>query len=626
MSQWLEQVTDFSGSPRTMRVVGILLAVLLLSLAALQYHWIGQLTEAKKSEMEQALRASAGRFTADFNRELSRLYSSLLSGRPWTPSPDSGTAFNRYADRYRVWVPTTTHSKVLKNLFLVADKDLFRLDTEVLEFEQVPWPADWSGLHDDLKRLSDRSRGLRPSPGAGQPPQPRPFSGAFEKLPILASMRFDRDPDGEPRPAGWVIAELDMDYIGAEFIPELSQRHFSGNYQILITNRAESPAAIFSRGDGQAFGTPDYEGGIFEIQPTDFGRGRGGGSRGPGGPPRRDGKNGGGGPPVGPGGGGGGGGGPMFGFGGGPGGRWILQVKHTAGSLDRAVQTLRYRNLGISFAILLLMCLTVGMFFESTRRARQLALQQMEFVASISHELRTPLTVICSAGDNLAGGVVKNDTQVKRYGNLIRSEGRRLADMVEQILGYAGIQKGRMPAPRPVEVETIVESALKACSQLLDAKGCTVETDIAPDLPAIAGDAASLSHSVQNLINNAAKYGGDWVRVEAKLAPGDKRIAITVEDRGPGIEAKDLRHIFEPFYRGRKAVDDQIHGTGLGLSLVKRIVEAHSGRVSVESTPGSGTRFTLELPVMTARAEADQPAAQAMERTNKNNEATSTLG
>jgi hypothetical protein len=447
MGRWLEQLTDFSGSPRTMRVVGVLLAVLLLSLAALQYHWIGQLTEAKKSEMEQALRASAGRFTADFNRELSRLFISLLSGRPWSPSPDSGTAFDRYAERYRVWVPTTTHSKVLKNLYLVSDKELFRLDTDVLEFEKVPWPEEWSGLQDDLKRLSDRSRGPRPNGGQGQPPPPpKPFSGAFEKLPILASMRFERDPDGEPRPAGWVIAELDMDYIGAEFIPELSQRHFSGNYQILITNRAEAPATIFSRGDSLAFGTPDYEGGLFEIQPTDFGRGGRGGGRGPGGPSlRREGKNGGG-TPVGPGGGTGGGGGPMFGFGGGPGGRWILQVKHTAGSLDRAVQTLRYRNLGISFAILLLMCLTVGMFFESTRRARQLALQQMEFVASISHELRTPLTVICSAGDNLAGGVVKNDTQVKRYGNLIRSEGRRLADMVEQILGYAGIQKGRMPA------------------------------------------------------------------------------------------------------------------------------------------------------------------------------------
>jgi signal transduction histidine kinase len=242
---------------------------------------------------------------------------------------------------------------------------------------------------------------------------------------------------------------------------------------------------------------------------------------------------------------GGGGGGP----GGGPrGGRWVLQLKHTAGSLDRAVQTLRYKNLGISFVILLLMGITIGAFVDSTRRARQLALQQMEFVASISHELRTPLTVICSAGDNLAGGVVKNESQVKRYGNLIRSEGRRLTDMVEQILGYAGIQKGRLPAPQPVEVESIVDSALKACGQLIESSGCAVEREVETGLLQISGDAASLSHSLQNLITNAVKYGGNWLRVTAS-ASGEKWIRITVEDHGPGIEPKELRHIFEPFYR-----------------------------------------------------------------------------
>lgn len=244
------------------------------------------------------------------------------------------------------------------------------------------------------------------------------------------------------------------------------------------------------------------------------------------------------------------------------------------------------------------MAITIGAFVDSARRQQLLARQQMEFVASISHELRTPLTVICSAGDNLAGGVVKNDAQVKRYGNLVRSEGRRLADMVEQILGYAGIQKGRLPAREPVEMGNVVDSALHASSQILQANGVTVEREVEEGLPPVSGDAASLSHTVQNLLTNAAKYGGDWVRVSASNA-GNGKVRIVVEDRGPGIEPGELRHIFEPFYRGKKAVDDQIHGTGLGLSLVKRIVEAHSGRVSAESTPGKGTRFILELPAIT---------------------------
>ena len=111
-------------------------------------------------------------------------------------------------------------------------------------------------------------------------------------------------------------------------------------------------------------------------------------------------------------------------------------------------------------------------------------------------------------------------------------------------------------------------------------------------------------------MTNAAKYGGDnpWIAVRADATPDGGKVRIVVEDRGPGIEPSDLRRIFEPFYRGRKAVDDQIHGTGLGLSLVKRIVEAHNGRVTVESTIGKGSRFILELPAMAREAE---PASQA---------------
>lgn len=640
MSRLLEHLADYGGSPRTLRIIGAVLVVLLLALAALQYHWIGQLTEAKKSELQQALGASAGRFSYDFNREMGRVYGGIVMGRPWS----DGDTEDRYVERYRQWSVTSAHPRILKHLYLTKGEKLLVLDPEEQSFQDAAWPTGWEGVQDDTRRILERySRGPRGGGGGGGngggPGGPRPFSGAFETLPVLASIRFERAADGEPRPAGWAIAELDLEYIENELLPDMAKRHFADNYQVLITNRADG-SKIFSKGDEKSFAHADFEGALFEILPQDQNRGGGrrfsrpegeggrregaGGSQSRAARPRNEGDGPRSEPPMrtmgpGIGGGGGPGGGPR-------GGRWVLQLKHTAGSLDRAVQTLRYKNLGISFVILLLMGITIGAFVDSTRRARQLALQQMEFVASISHELRTPLTVICSAGDNLAGGVVKNESQVKRYGNLIRSEGRRLTDMVEQILGYAGIQKGRLPAPQPVEVGSIVDSALKACGQLIEASQCTVEREIETGLPQISGDAASLSHSVQNLITNAVKYGGDWLRVTAS-ASGEKWIRITVEDRGPGIEAKELRHIFEPFYRGRKAVDDQIHGTGLGLSLVKRIIEAHSGKVSVESAIGKGTRFTLELPAMaraTSAAEPANTAAVSIER--RDNEATSTLG
>ena len=643
MSRLLEHLADYGGSPRTLRIIGAVLVVLLLALASLQYYWIGQLSEAKKSELQQALGDSAARFSYEFNRELGRVYSAIVMGRPWS----EGDTEERYAERFRQWSLTSAHPRILKRLYLSKGEKLMVLDPESQTFEAAEWPSGWEGVREDTSRILERyARGPRSGGGGpggpgggGNGGGPRPFSGAFETLPVLASIRFERAPDGDARPAGWAIAELDLEYIENELLPDMAKRHFADNYQVLITNRADS-SKIFSKGDEKSFARADFEGGLFELLPQDMNRG--GGRRF--GRPEEGRRESGGGPPpsrirpqgegprseppvraMGP------GSGPGPGGLGGPGGnsrggRWLLQLKHTAGSLDRAVQTLRYKNIGISSAILLLMGITIGAFVDSTRRARQLALQQMEFVASISHELRTPLTVICSAGDNLAGGVVKNEAQVKRYGNLIRSEGRRLTDMVEQILGYAGIQKGRLPAPQPVEVESIVDSALKACRQLIEGGHCTVERDVELGLPQISGDAASLSHCVQNLITNAVKYGGDWLRISV-AASGDKWIRITVEDHGPGIEAKELRHIFEPFYRGRKAVDDQIHGTGLGLSLVKRIIEAHSGKVSVESVIGKGTRFTLELPAIARATSAAEPATSAavsIER--RDNEATSTLG
>jgi signal transduction histidine kinase len=280
--------------------------------------------------------------------------------------------------------------------------------------------------------------------------------------------------------------------------------------------------------------------------------------------------------------------------------QWQIVVRHRAGSLGAAVARLRWRNLAVSFSLLFLLAGSMALIILLTRRAQRLAGLQMEFVAGVSHELRTPLAVICSAGDNLAEGVVDRPERTREYGGLIRAEGRRLTRMVEQILQFTS---GQMSGPaydrKPVLVGAVIERALSSAQPMLAEAGLEVVKEIAPDLPAAMGDAEALDQCLENLLSNTVKYAsaGKWLAVRAVAAAGDSgaEVRISVEDRGAGIPSADLRHIFEPFYRARAAREGQLRGVGLGLHLVRRMMEGMGGRVSVSSRPGRGSTFTLHL-------------------------------
>jgi signal transduction histidine kinase len=296
-------------------------------------------------------------------------------------------------------------------------------------------------------------------------------------------------------------------------------------------------------------------------------------------------------------------------------GPWQLVVKHRAGSLEAAVTNARHRNLAISFGVLLLLGASVGFIVLSSRRAQRLATQQMEFVAGVSHELRTPLAVIRSAAENLADGVIDNREQIKRYGGLIRDEGRRLSGMVEQVLEFAGAQSGRKSYElRPTELSQVIEGAITSCHLQLAEGGFEIESKIASNLPLVNADGAALGRAIQNLVSNAMKYSGAsrWIglSVESAAAADREEVRIAVSDRGLGIAPSELERIFEPFYRGKEVMAAQIHGNGLGLSLVKHIAVAHGGRVSVESKVGQGSVFTLHLPSLIAAESLVETAAE----------------
>jgi signal transduction histidine kinase len=287
--------------------------------------------------------------------------------------------------------------------------------------------------------------------------------------------------------------------------------------------------------------------------------------------------------------------------------RWQLVLQHSAGSLDVAVSNARRRNLWLSFGLLSVLVAGMVLIVTNAQRSERLATQQMDFVATVSHELRTPLAVIRSAAQNLSAGVISDPARAKQYGELIESEGKRLTEMVEQVLDYAGVSgSGRLPATHLLDVGAIALEVAASCEPLASAAQVEIETDIAADLAPVMGDEGAIRSAIQNLVSNAIKYGADgrWVRIDAHAEAGQVRVSVA--DRGLGIDASDRPHLFEPFYRGQRAKDTQIHGNGLGLSLVQRIVAGHGGKVTVESTPGAGAVFTLTLPV--ARA---QPGTRA---------------
>lgn len=296
-------------------------------------------------------------------------------------------------------------------------------------------------------------------------------------------------------------------------------------------------------------------------------------------------------------------------------GHWTLRVKHAAGSLEAAVAASRRRNLALSGGVLALLGVVVGLISVSARRAQALARRQMEFVAAVSHELRTPVAVINSAAGNLADGVVGDPARVKRYGAAIQTEARRLGDTVERVLQLAGLGSGRPLPMTRVAPDTLVHEAVRLSAADAAEAGVQVHVEMPDGLPAVLGDAGTLQSAVQNLVGNAIKYAGAdrWVRVAVTAHATPRReVRIAVEDHGAGLDADEQRLVFEPFFRGKAAVTNQIKGSGLGLSLVRRISDAHGGSVGLVSTPGHGSTFTISLPAAPdAPATVSAPAASA---------------
>jgi signal transduction histidine kinase len=283
-------------------------------------------------------------------------------------------------------------------------------------------------------------------------------------------------------------------------------------------------------------------------------------------------------------------------------GRWRILAKRRNGSLEDIVAATQRRNFAVSGLILLLILGIGAMLMRVTRQAQLLADAHIGFLAGVSHELRTPLTVIRTAAFNLTSGKIgSRPDRIERYGRLIADESGKLEALVDQVLRFAGGRAGHAIGERkPVALAALIEEEAKALQPAAERDGVRLIRQIEPNLPLALADRQSLGHAIRNLLDNALRYGrsGGEIRISAKpvTARGVTEVEIEVADLGPGIPASEIGRIFEPFFRGSRAVQDQIHGTGLGLNIVRTIAEAHGGSISVASEPGRGTHFFLRMP------------------------------
>jgi signal transduction histidine kinase len=648
-------------------VIAAALVVSIALLAGLQYVWLGQISEAERAQRRATLATGAAEFAQDFDREITHAYLLFQADPPTAEAHDEGETAERFATRYDRWQATARFPRVIKEIYTFTQdgkgaSDFRRFDAAKRRLEPAEWPAsmaDWRERFTGLSRNETSPSGdsifirrLPPVIWDSVPALVVPMPLVlFDKAATGSGFLFLAKPDLHVTPTlSFSILVLDRDYMSRELLPSLAERYFGHaaaagtsaglDFKVAVVSRTvdqpivfQSPPSFTPAIDAPVDATADF----FQVRTQDFSplaaevrrfssfvttmRSTSAGASGRAGTPLPD--------------------RPLSimieqsasaaGRGQSASGsvsattvlpRWKLLVVHPSGSLEAAVSSQRRRNLAISSSILGLLAASMALLVLSTRRAQRLAKQQMEFVAAVSHELRTPLAVIRSAAENLADGVVHDQAGIKRYGELMRNEGRRLTEMVEQILELAGIQSGQRGfALRPVAVGSLLRDIVSSSATLIERAAINVELDLPDDLPPVLGDEPALRRVFQNLVDNAIKYGasGGWIKVSARAA--GSQVSVSVADRGIGIEPADQPRIFEPFFRAAAVVAAQMQGAGLGLSLVQRIVAAHGGRVTVKSAPRAGSEFTVQLP-----AAAKDPIGDAVPAAQSAPDASSTPG
>jgi signal transduction histidine kinase len=244
--------------------------------------------------------------------------------------------------------------------------------------------------------------------------------------------------------------------------------------------------------------------------------------------------------------------------------------------------------------------LGAGLFlvFSNVRREMHLSRLKSDFVANVSHELKTPLALIRLFAETLELGRVQGEGKARQYYQIINKESQRLTQLINNILDFSRIEAGRKEYRfAPSDVGGIVNEVVDAYRFQIEQNGFELEVRVAEDLPEVSADKEALGQALLNLVNNAIKYSRDGKYLGLEVTRRGDEVRVAVTDRGIGIAKAEQKKIFDKFYRAEDSLVHETKGSGLGLPLVRHIMEAHGGSVEVESAPGKGSTFTLVLPV-----------------------------
>lgn len=594
--------------------IAVALVGLLAVLATLQYRWVADVSRAERDRLQASLRTRGAEVAAAVDRDLSRTFVALQV---------DAVAFERdraaaLADAATRAASTTSTGAAIREIYVAEPGDagsLQRLDRQSRALEHTNWPPELTLLRGRLDAMPRTAvPGLPLLPGRFDNPVDGDLPGFIVPVtppvpriePQPGDVIVKRAPIEEPWHA--IIVWLDRDQVRSRLIAPLVAQQFGdalgAEFNVAVINRSDR-RTIYRSGAPVDLAATDFTSDLFalrlgdlvwaqSVRAADDAAGersapmkdrvsltivrRGATDEGADASPTaahtvRQGAT------------------------------WTLALQAKQGSLDAVIARSRARNLAVSLGVLGVLGAGLALLLVAGVREQRIARQQLEFVASVSHELRTPLAVIRSAAENLADGVVAPDS-VPQYAALIRSEGRRLSDMVERVMDFAGMSAGTLIRNRrSLDARDIVDRAVATASADAAEQGIGIDVHGAPGVGRTVGDADALASALHNALANAVKYSRPGSRVEVDVASSGDTLRIAVSDRGIGIDDEDIPHVFEPFFRGRRAVDSQVRGSGVGLSVVQKIVDAHGGHVRVAPRHGGGTVLTIELPAAPPQSE-----------------------